>query len=183
MCVCDHAAGGSYTVTGLVEALRSEDPFTRRCSIEDLRIKRSESAQEAVPDRGVEFHTGVAVTGAEAGRDGRVAEVHTDVGRFEVDFVLVAAGIRPAVDLATSGGLRIGDTGAIWVNQQQQTSHEAVWAAGDCAEAYHRVLRRNTWIPLGTTANKQGRIAGANIVGAGQNFRGIVGTAGFVVFE
>jgi NADPH-dependent 2,4-dienoyl-CoA reductase/sulfur reductase-like enzyme len=139
--------------------------------------------EETLSDRGVEFHTGVTVTGAEAGGDGRVAEVHTDAGDFEADLVLVAAGIRPAIDLARSGGLRIGDTGAIWVSQQQQTSHEAVWAAGDCAEAYHRVLRRNTWIPLGTTANKQGRIAGANVVGAGQNFAGIVGTAGFLVFD
>jgi len=138
---------------------------------------------EKLENRGVEFHTGVAVTGAEAGSDGRVAAVHTDGGHFEADLVLVAAGIRPNVELASAGGIRIGETGAIWVNQQQQSSHEAVWAAGDCAEAYHRVLRRNAWIPLGTTANKQGRIAGANVVGADQQFRGIVGTCGFVVFD
>ena len=95
----------------------------------------------------------------------------------------MAAGVRPNVELASSSGLRIGDTGAIWVNQHQQTSHDQVWSAGDCAEAYHRILRRNVWIPLGTTANKQGRIAGANVLGVGQRFRGIVGTAGFVVFD
>jgi len=139
--------------------------------------------EEKLEERGVEFHTGVTVTGAEAGSDGRVAAVHTDDGRFGSDLVLVAAGIRPNVELATVAGLRIGETGAIWVSQQQQTSHDAVWAAGDCAEAYHRVLRRNAWIPLGTTANKQGRIAGANVVGADQQFRGIVGTCGFTVFD
>ncbi len=138
---------------------------------------------ETLAGNGVEFLTGVSVEGAEAGPDGRVAAVLTDDGRFEADLVLVAAGVRPNVELATSSGLRIGDTGAIWVNQRQQTSHENVWAAGDCAEAYHRILRRNAWIPLGTTANKQGRIAGANIAGAPQQFRGIVGTAGFVVFD
>jgi NADPH-dependent 2,4-dienoyl-CoA reductase/sulfur reductase-like enzyme len=139
--------------------------------------------EETLSDRGVESHTGVTVQGAETGSNGRVAAVLTDDGRFEADFVLVAAGIRPNVELAAAAGLRIGDTGAIWVNQHQQTSHEAVWSAGDCAEAYHRVLRRNAWIPLGTTANKQGRIAGANVLGLGQRFPGIVGTAGFVVFD
>ena len=138
---------------------------------------------ETLSSHGVEFHTGTTVTAAEAGPDGRVAAVITEDGRFDADLVLVAAGIRPNVELAGTAGLRIGDTGAIWVNQQQQTSHEAVWSAGDCAEAYHRVLRRNAWIPLGTTANKQGRIAGANVLGLGQRFSGIVGTAGFVVFD
>ena len=142
-----------------------------------------EAVEETLDKRGVEVRTGITVTSAEAGKDGRVAAVLTDDGRLAADLVLVAAGIRPNIELASSGGLRIGDTGAIWVNQNQQTSHDSVWAAGDCAEAYHRVLRRNAWIPLGTTANKQGRIAGANVVGAGQRFAGIVGTAGFVVFD
>jgi len=138
---------------------------------------------ETLSSHGVDFHTGANVEGAEAGPDGRVAAVSTDGGRYDADLVLVAVGARPNVELAASAGLRIGDTGAIWVNQHQQTSHETVWSAGDCAEAYHRILRRNAWIPLGTTANKQGRIAGANVLGAGQRFRGIVGTAGFVVFD
>jgi NADPH-dependent 2,4-dienoyl-CoA reductase/sulfur reductase-like enzyme len=138
---------------------------------------------ETLTKQGVEYHTGVTVEAAEAGSDGRVASVVTDGGTFDADLVLVAAGVRPNVELASGSGLRIGDTGAIWVNQHQQTSHPTVWAAGDCAEAYHRILRRNAWIPLGTTANKQGRIAGANVVGAGQRLRGIVGTAGFVVFD
>jgi NADPH-dependent 2,4-dienoyl-CoA reductase/sulfur reductase-like enzyme len=138
---------------------------------------------ETLEERGVDVHTGIAVTAAKAGKDDRVAAVITEDGKFKADLVLVAVGARPNIELASSGGLRIGDTGAIWVNQNQQTSHEAVWAAGDCAEAYHRVLRRNDWIPLGTTANKQGRIAGANVVGAGQRYPGIVGTCGFVVFD
>jgi NADPH-dependent 2,4-dienoyl-CoA reductase/sulfur reductase-like enzyme len=139
--------------------------------------------EETLTDRGVQFHTSVTVKGAEADASGKVASVQTDEESYDADFVLVAAGVRPNVELATSGGLRIGDTGAIWVNQNQQTSHETVWSAGDCAEAYHRVLRRNAWIPLGTTANKQGRIAGANVLGAKQRSPGIVGTAGFVIFD
>jgi len=140
-------------------------------------------ATEELERHGVRVRTGVTVEGAEAGRNGRVAAVLTDAGAVEADLVLISVGARPNVDLAAEAGLRIGDSGAIWVTLEQQTSHEAVWAAGDCAEAYHRILRRNVWIPLGTTANKQGRVAGANIAGQRQVFRGIVGTAGFVVFD
>lgn len=132
--------------------------------------------------RGVEVHTGTGVEAAE-GADGRVRAVLAGGERFEAELVLVAAGVRPRARLAQQAGLRIGDTGAVWVNQYQQTSHEAVWSAGDCAEAYHRVLRRNAWIPLGTTANKQGRVAGANALGRRERFRGIVGTAGFLAFD
>lgn len=134
-------------------------------------------------EKGVRVITGAAVTEATAGPDGRVASVTVGEERLEADLVLVAVGVRPNVEVAEASDLRIGETGAIWVDQQQGTSAEGIWAAGDCAEAYHRVLRRNTWIPLGTTANKQGRIAGANLAGANQRFRGIVGTAGFTVFD
>jgi NADPH-dependent 2,4-dienoyl-CoA reductase/sulfur reductase-like enzyme len=138
---------------------------------------------EVLRGHGVEVLTGVSLTAAEAGQDGSVKEVVTDAGHIAADLMLVAAGVQPNVELATDAGLRLGETGAIWVNQYQQTSNPAIWAAGDCAESYHRILRKNAWIPLGTTANKQGRIAGANAVGGKQRFRGIVGTAGFVVFD
>ncbi len=132
---------------------------------------------------GVEIHTGMDITGAEAGADGNLAALTTDEGRYETDLVLQAVGVRPNVTLAKEAGLRIGETGAIWVNRYQQASVEGIWAAGDCAESYHRILRRNAWAPLGTTANKHGRIAGANTVGAGQQFAGVVGTTGFKVFD
>ncbi|MEN8163318.1 MAG: FAD-dependent oxidoreductase [Acidobacteriota bacterium] len=132
---------------------------------------------------GVEIHTGMDITGAEPGPDGNVSALTTDQGPYPTDLVLQAVGVRPNVNLAVEAGLSIGETGAIWVNKYQQTSSEAVWAAGDCAESYHRVLRRNVWTPLGTTANKHGRIAGANVIGAGQQFAGVVGTTGFKVFD
>ncbi len=138
---------------------------------------------EELGRHGVEIHTGMDITGAEPGPDGRVAAVTTDQGSYPADLVLQAIGVRPNVTLAAEAGLRIGETGAIWVNQFQQTSHPAVWAGGDCAEAYHRLLRKNAWMPHGTTANKQGRIAGANTVGLNQRFAGIVGTSGFKVFN
>ena len=132
---------------------------------------------------GVEIHTGMDITGAEAGTDGRVAALTTDQGPYPTDLVLQAVGVRPNVNLAAEAGLRIGETGAIWVDQGQRTSAEDIWAAGDCAESHHRILRRNVWAPLGTTANKHGRIAGANTIGEKHQFAGVVGTSGFKCFD
>jgi NADPH-dependent 2,4-dienoyl-CoA reductase/sulfur reductase-like enzyme len=97
--------------------------------------------------------------------------------------VLLAMGVRPNVALAQAAGIQLGATGAIAVDEQQRTSLPHVYAAGDCAEAYHRVLQQPVFIPLGTTANKQGKVAGANAAGAHERFQGIVGTAGFKVFD
>jgi len=139
--------------------------------------------EEQLSGHGIEVHSNISIERAEAGDDGRIVKLWTNRGDFDVDLVIVAAGVHPVVDLALAGGLRLGDTGAIWVDQQQRTSVPGIWAAGDCAEAYHRILRRNDWIPLGTTANKQGRIAGANAIGAGLRFYGITGTTGFKIFD
>jgi NADPH-dependent 2,4-dienoyl-CoA reductase/sulfur reductase-like enzyme len=86
------------------------------------------------------------------------------------------------VALAQAAGIRLGASGAIAVDDHQHTSEPDVFAAGDCAEALHLVSGQSAWIPLGTTANKQGKVAGANAAGADERFAGIVGTAAFKVF-
>ncbi len=93
------------------------------------------------------------------------------------DLVLIAAGIRPNVALAASAGVRTGATGAIAVSERMETSVDGIFAAGDCAETHHLVTGRPTWLPLGTTANKMGRVAGAAATGARERFHGVVGTA------
>jgi NADPH-dependent 2,4-dienoyl-CoA reductase/sulfur reductase-like enzyme len=79
--------------------------------------------------------------------------------------------------------LRIGETGAIWVNEKMETSAEGVYAAGDCAETTHLVTGKRVWIPLGSTANKQGRVVGANVCGGNSTFPGVIGTTVFQTFE
>ena len=74
-------------------------------------------------------------------------------------------------------------TGAVAVDERQQTNLPGVYAAGDCAEHFHRVLQTAVWVPLGTTANKQGRVAGRNAAGGRAVFAGIVGTAVLKVFD
>jgi CoA-dependent NAD(P)H sulfur oxidoreductase len=93
------------------------------------------------------------------------------------DLILAATGIRPNITLASSAGVRTGLSGAIAVTDRMETSVDGIFAAGDCAETLHLVTGRPAWLPLGTTANKMGRVAGAAAVGGRERFRGVVGTA------
>lgn len=129
---------------------------------------------------GVRVETGVTVNALEG--DSRGLTVHTDRDRFSAELVLASVGVRPSVNVARAAGIELGATGAIAVDDHQRTNVPDVFAAGDCAEARHVVSGRPTWIPLGTTANKQGKVAGANAAGADETFPGIVGTAVFKVF-
>jgi CoA-dependent NAD(P)H sulfur oxidoreductase len=108
--------------------------------------------------------------------------VRTGNGTVEADIVLVATGVAPEVKLAAEAGIVLGSSGAIAVNAHQQTNLPFVYAAGDCCESYHRVSHQPVYIPLGDTANKQGRVAGANIGGQDVTFPGIVGSQCFKVF-
>jgi len=117
------------------------------------------------------------------GREGNVTHVQTMSRIMEADAVLMSLGIRPQIELAKLAGLRIGETGAIWVNDKMETSVEGVYAAGDCAETTHLVTGKRVWIPLGSTANKQGRVVGANVCGGDALFPGVMGTTVFKTFE
>lgn len=115
--------------------------------------------------------------------NGIVKKVITTDGEIDVDMVLISVGIRPNVELAESAGIKIGKTGAISVNERMETNIPDIYSAGDCAETYHRVTGKPTWIPLGDTANKMGRVAGANAAGMNETFPGIVGSAVAKVFD
>jgi hypothetical protein len=94
------------------------------------------------------------------------------------DHVVMATGVRPAVALAEAAGLELGSSGALRVDDHQRCpGHDGVFAAGDCAESWHRILRAPVNVQLGTHANKQGRIAGTNAAGGDLAFPGVIGTA------
>jgi CoA-dependent NAD(P)H sulfur oxidoreductase len=98
------------------------------------------------------------------------------------DLVVIGAGFRPNVELAADAGIELGRSGAIRTDERMETNLRGVFAAGDCAEVTHVVTGRPTWIPLGTTANKCGRVAGANAAGGRERFPGIAGTSIVSVF-
>jgi len=108
----------------------------------------------------------------------RISAIEPDrVQDVPCEVVVLAAGLRPNVELAAEAEIELGRTGAIRVTERMETNLAGVYAAGDCAEAMHLVMGRPAWVPLGTTANKMGRVAGANAAGARERFAGVVGTS------
>lgn len=99
------------------------------------------------------------------------------------DLVVMAVGVRPNVSLGQAAGVEIGPTGAIKVNSKMQTNVEDIYACGDCAESYSLISGKPFYRPLGSTANKMGRIAGDQITGGDLEFRGGLGTGIFKVFD
>lgn len=140
-----------------------------------------EVAAHTLERHGVSVQTATSLQRVQ--REGADLLVHSDRGVIHAQIVIVAVGVRPDVALAREAGIALGASGAIAVDSAMRTSAPMVFAAGDCAEAHHLVLDRPTWVPLGTTANKQGKVAGANAAGGDQHFGGIVGSAGFKCFD
>ena len=132
--------------------------------------------------KGVQIFTSEGIK-ALRGKERKVTHVQTVVREIETDAVLMGLGIRPQVELAKKAGLRIGETGAIWVNEKMETSAEGIYAAGDCAETNHLITGKRIWVPLGSTANKQGRVVGVNVCGGNATFPGVMGTAIFKTFD
>ena len=138
---------------------------------------------------GVEVLTGTtvqAITKAQPGDRGRlrVTAVTADGEPLtaQTDLVLVVVGVRPDTDLAKSAGAQLGARGAIAVDPMMRTGLPDVYAAGDCVITHHRLLGE-TYLPLGTTAHKQGRVAGENAVGGTREFAGSLGTQVVKIFD
>jgi len=102
---------------------------------------------------------------------------------LDADMVLAAIGIKPNSDLAAHAGLDLGVKNAIAVNKKLQTSSDNIYAAGDCADAYHVVTGKKTWIPLALRANRAGWAVADNICGKSAELTGVAGTAVFKVFD
>jgi NADPH-dependent 2,4-dienoyl-CoA reductase/sulfur reductase-like enzyme len=130
---------------------------------------------------GVAFLTNVETRAIEKGAEYPLRVV-TNGGDLDADLVLLAVGVRPDTALAKAAGVPLGKSGAIAVDFSQKTGREGIYAVGDCCESYHLVSRRWVHVPLGDIANKQGRVAGANIGGKAMIFPGIVGAQSFKVF-
>jgi NADPH-dependent 2,4-dienoyl-CoA reductase/sulfur reductase-like enzyme len=131
---------------------------------------------DALRELGVDVRLGEAATAVES-EDGQVTAVVTAQGRYPADVVVLGLGTRPAGELAAAAGIEVGASGGISTDDHQRTSADGVFAAGDCVEVHHRLLRRPVAIALGTHANKQGRVVGINATGGDAVFAGVIGTA------
>ncbi len=148
----------------------------------NMDVSIANIAEEIIKSEGVKLYKGVSVQGFE-GENGVVAKVLTDHGSHEADLVLLVIGARANSKIAQEAGVEVSANGAIKVDEHLRTNIPDIFAAGDCAEATQLVTGKKVYIPLGTTANKQGRIAGENAAGMDHVFEGIVGTAVTKIFD
>jgi NADPH-dependent 2,4-dienoyl-CoA reductase/sulfur reductase-like enzyme len=172
-------------------------------TIRGLRVTQMEQMPEVLPTvdpelgalvhgelagHGVEVLTGTtvqAISKAAPGESGRLrVQAVTTAGEPVVrhaDLILVVVGVRPDTSLAVSAGASLGARGAIAVDRQMRTGLPDIYAAGDCVITHHRLLGE-TYLPLGTTAHKQGRVAGENACGGHREFAGSLGTQVVKIF-
>lgn len=106
-----------------------------------------------------------------------------DGSLVEADIVLLATGAKPSVELAKDMGLELGTTGAIKVNKQMETNIKDIYSCGDCIELFSSIDGSPIYRPLGSTANKTGTIAGSNVAGINAEFRGVLGTSIYRIFD
>ncbi len=143
---------------------------------DDISIKIRERL-ESINPRNFEFYTGEVVTEF-IGSGNTLKKVKTLSGKeFDADFVILCVGIVPNSEIAAEAGIEIGESGAIKVNKLMQTSVHNIYACGDCCEEPHIISGVSSWIPLGSTANKEGRCAAQNAAGIYTEFEGVLGSA------
>jgi NADPH-dependent 2,4-dienoyl-CoA reductase/sulfur reductase-like enzyme/rhodanese-related sulfurtransferase len=174
------AQGISTTIVELspqiLPALDEDLAFQVQKYIEDEIAPKVEAGIEIILKDGLKLIIG--------DENGRVKHIKTNSGRvIETDLVLISVGVKPNVELAKNAGIEIGSTGAIKVNSRMQTNIEDIYAAGDCAEQFNTVSNTPMWVPLGSTANKQGRIAAINMTGGHAEFKGVLGSAVTRIFD
>jgi NADPH-dependent 2,4-dienoyl-CoA reductase/sulfur reductase-like enzyme len=180
--------GGGYIGLEMAEAFRANglvvtmvEMMPRIMSSMDQEITRD--IEKELAEKGIILYKEAKVRSLDCGGKGDGITASTNLGDIQADLVLVSAGITPESGLAGRAGIRIGYGNAVAVNDRMETNIPDIYACGDCAETYHRMLRRNVYIPLGTTANKQGRVAGNNVAGGNIAFQGATGTSVFKVFD
>ncbi len=174
--------GGGYIGLEVAEAFHQLDIDTTLVTSgggvmnRSLDPEISDLVTEGIRSRGVEVVTGLRVA-CLSDTSGKVTGVACDGNEIPADLVVLGLGTRPASQLAAGAGIPLGSTGAVAVDDRQRTRVDGVWAAGDCAEALHRLTGKPANVHLGTVANKQGRVAGINLGGGNARFPGILGTA------
>jgi NADPH-dependent 2,4-dienoyl-CoA reductase/sulfur reductase-like enzyme/rhodanese-related sulfurtransferase len=146
-----------------------------------LDWEMAQLVEQHLEAKGVRVMTKTKVQGFLGGD--QLQEVATDHGPVKADLALLSVGVRPNVSLAQEAGIAIGPTGAIRTDEHMRTSDPNVYAVGDCAETTHLITQEPAFIPLGSTANKQGRVVASHICGLDDIFPGVLGSTVCKVFD
>jgi NADPH-dependent 2,4-dienoyl-CoA reductase/sulfur reductase-like enzyme len=109
--------------------------------------------------------------------------VRTNVGNYEADLVILSIGVKPAVEFLKDTPIALSKNGAVIIDREMRTNIADIYSAGDCAEVYNKIKEENSFIPLGTNANKCGKLAGENIMGKHKKYVGTLGSAAIKVLD
>jgi CoA-dependent NAD(P)H sulfur oxidoreductase len=169
--------GEAFRARSIDVAMVKPNPVFLPWMVDEL----SEVVRKEVEANGVALYPGHAVQKIEAANGGLV--VVCDDLTLEADMVLAAIGITPNSEMATAAGLKLGAGNAVAVDRNLKTSNDNIYAAGDCADAFHVVTGQKTWVPLALRANRAGWAVADNICGVPVELEGITGTAVFKVFD
>ncbi|WP_041727328.1 FAD-dependent oxidoreductase [Caldicellulosiruptor bescii] len=179
--------GGGYIGLEMAEALKVLGMDV--CIVEkqenilpNLDSDMARLVESYLEENGVAIRKGTSVLRFEG--DKRVKRaILSDGSKIEADFVLLAVGVRPSTKFLEESGIQLLPNGAIKVDEYMRTNIEGIFAAGDCAAVYFKLNGKTMYVPLGSTANKMGRIAGENATGGSMKFSGVLATSIFKVFD
>ena len=195
----DHPASAVIVGAGYIGLEMAEGLHARGLSVTQFE-QLPEVLPTVDPELGALVHAELSEHGIDVRTNTTVKRItrapEGSAGRFQIDavessgagltafadLVLVVVGVRPDTELAASAGAELGIGGAISVDRGMRTNLERVFAAGDCVVTHHRLLGL-TYLPLGTTAHKQGRVAGENAIGGNREFAGSLGTQVVKIFD
>lgn len=142
-----------------------------------LDAHMSSYVEELLAAHGISVEVGRIATGIRRCENGRLQAYSDTWSSTEADLILLSIGVRPETTLAQSAGLRIGETGGIWVDEHMRTSVPGIWAVGDAVQTVNRLTGKPTRLALAGVAQKQARVAADDIAGRSAEFRGVLGTA------
>ena len=200
MCIKDKVASGQVSnavvVGGGAIGLEMAEALTDLWGVETALVEMADQllptalgsdmalvVKNHMEEKDVQVRLGERVTRIIGDKEKGVTAVETDKGTIPCDLVVMAVGVRPNVWLAAEAGLAVGGLGGVLVDQQLRTSDPNIYAGGDCIELIHQVSGQPVHMPLGSLANRQGRVIGTNIVGGAERFKGAVGSFCVKVFD
>ena len=178
--------GGGYIGIEVVDAILQLGKNIRLIELSDSILANfdfeiTDIALQHLRDKGANLNLGEKVERF-VGID-NVEVVQTNKGNYHADLVILAVGVKPETEFLNDSGINLAKNGAIVVDREMKTNIDSVYAAGDCAQVYNAITQGNDFIPLGTNANKCGRLAGENIAGRNSKHIGTLGSAAIKVCE
>ena len=125
--------------------------------------------KDHMEEKGLKVLVNSRVTGFKADNDGNVEKAVINGSEYPADLVVIAAGVKPNTAFLEGTGIELGKSGAVKVDENFKTSVDDIYAAGDCTESINLITGKPAWVPLGSTANKMGRILASNKYGGCSN--------------